>query len=83
MRSQEELKAEYDKNVKWFTDRVGKTIWRPDTHCCMACDNIYNHGLLVTDADHAHYVADYSMDGGIPYFDTKEERNDWERKTRV
>lgn len=78
MRSQEELKSEYDKNVKWFTDRVGKIIWRPDTHCCTVCEHIYINGLLLSDEDHARYVADCSMEGHIPYFDTKEQRDAWE-----
>lgn len=78
MRSQEELKAEYNDRVKWFTDRVGKTIWRPHDCQCSVCERIYAEGLILADQNHAGYVADVSMEGGIPYFDTEQERNEWE-----
>ena len=79
MKSKKQLKAEYDERVKWFTDRIGKTIWRTAINCpCLTCKRIYGEGLTLINHQHAHYVADCSMEGGIPYFDTEQERDEYE-----
>jgi len=71
---------------KWFIDRVGKVIWRNKTTCkCGVCESVYQNGLLLSDEGHAMYVciceSDVSVEGGtLRYFDSKEERDEFENK---
>jgi len=53
------------KDKQWFCDRIGKTIYR-DTlkKCCETCDHVATNGLIVTDKDHADYLAMIDMDFG-------------------
>ncbi len=87
MKTQEELKKQYNEQVKWFKDRVGKTIWRknlcPANPPCYICSESYSEGLVLRDEQHAHYVADCSMEEGIKYFDSKQERDEYEAKMKL
>ena len=71
-------------DLKWFTDRVGKVVYRNRTTCrCGVCDVIYTNGLLIQDEMHATYLYDVCGDynnEGVPlrYFDTIKERDEFE-----
>lgn len=72
------------RELKWFTDRIGKVVYRNKTTCdCDICNDGYNKGLLIRDEFHAEYVYDICMafnsDGDtLKYFDTIEERDEFE-----
>lgn len=45
--------------LKWFKDRVGKTIYRDKITCpCLWCFQAFCNGLIITDKDHAQYLFD-------------------------
>lgn len=74
----------WDEQLKWFTDRIGKVVWRNKTSCdCAVCKNVYEKGVVITSKFHANYlcdlIGDYAADGTVlEYFDTKEERDQFE-----
>lgn len=52
------------KNRRWFTQRIGKRIYRDKQHnsdqkgaCCATCADVEQNGLVVRDKDHAEYLA--------------------------
>ncbi len=68
------------KPLQWFTDRIGKRVFRPDHGCsCSSCRRIAEEGIIIEDEEHAQYLYDWddyrSEDGTvhIVYADTKEE----------
>lgn len=65
----------YAQRRQWFTDRIGKRIWREDTGCpCGSCLLIKLAGILVEDERHAAHLCDTKHDGKwINYFDSKNE----------
>lgn len=69
----------YEERQKWFTDRIGKRVYRNKTSCeCEICKYNYENGLIINDDTHAIYLTDVeacSSDEGTPirYFDTKVE----------
>ncbi len=83
-KSQEELEALYNEKKKWFTGRIGKTVYRNKTSCaCATCDNVYLNGINIADEYHAIYLLDisteYSAEGfPLKYFDTIKERDEFE-----
>jgi hypothetical protein len=76
---------ELSEREKWFQERVGKIIWRNKTSCeCPSCLGVYDFGLKLGDDMHASYVCDcegsaYFEDHILRYFDTKEERDQFEK----
>lgn len=66
-------------NLKWFTDRIGKTIYRTKLRCkCKSCQSISlkiwdgiddsgNRGM--SRESHAKYLCDCQGMLGISYFD--------------
>lgn len=80
--------TEYLERKKWFTDRVGKTIYRNKTSCkCAICEHVYNNGLKISDESHATYIhdceAEYNYEGHpLKYFDTVEERDAYEMELK-
>lgn len=70
---------------KWFRERVGRVVWRTDTGClCEVCKGVYANGVKIEDVRHAGYLqdleADYAAGGDVlRYFDTKEERDVFEK----
>lgn len=82
-------KEKYEERKKWFTDRIGKTVFRNKSTCdCDSCRGVEKNGLEITDYNHACYMRDCEgeswMDGatGIRYFDTKEEVVEFESKIK-
>lgn len=75
---------DYEERQKWFTDRIGKRVYRNKTCCeCEICKYNYENGLIINDDTHAIYLTNIeacSSDEGIPirYFDTKEEVETYE-----
>ena len=56
--------------LKWFTNRIGKRIYRKPTTCtCQKCKDVANDGLLVGNEFHAQYIHICQYDLGIDYFD--------------
>ncbi len=80
---------EYNEREKWFTDRIGKIVYRNKTSCeCRVCENVYQNGLKLYDKMQASYTheceACYTSEGSIlRYFDTKEERDEFEKALRL
>ena len=68
-----------NKRLKWFTERIGKTIFRNRDCCdCKVCEKVYQNGLTVHDEQHADCLCDnegMSNYEGYPlkYSDTREE----------
>ena len=75
----------YKEREKWFTDRVGKVVYRNKTSClCDVCEHVYQNGLNISDEMHASYLHDneacYTSEGSLlRYFDTIEERDEFEK----
>jgi len=59
-------------NKEWFTNRIGKTIYRKETTCkCFKCKNVTDKGLVIMDQFHADYLFMVQDDLEIEYTDTK------------
>lgn len=77
--------SEYlNERRQWFLSMVGKTIYRTKTSCnCKSCEDVYKHGLAISDDFHAIYLCDiessYNLDGvKLKYFENIEERDKFE-----
>ena len=44
------------KTLRWFTNRIGKKIYRDHHKCCGHCDEVVKNGLIVSDKQHAEYL---------------------------
>lgn len=74
------LKLRYEERLNWFKSQIGKVIFRTKTTCkCTVCADVYERGLVVTDEFHACYLMDCESEMGIHYFETIEERNEFEK----
>jgi len=72
MATQEELKKRYFEKRKWYTERIGKRVFRDSNGCsCKICKRIEEEGLIITDKDHAAYLQDSAAEGGYEYRDSK------------
>jgi hypothetical protein len=77
---------ELTEREKWLIERIGKVVYRPKTSCtCEVCQNVYEHGLVIADRNHALYLSDmeleYTADGTpMQYFDTRQEAIDFEKE---
>lgn len=70
----------HQTRYNWFSDRVGKTLFRIKGSCkCDVCAESYENGVFVLDKDHASYLHDCENELGLIYFDTKEERDEYEK----
>lgn len=66
---------------EWFNARIGKTVYRTDNGCeCQTCKDVLLNGLKIADKMHADYLEMCENDLEIRYFDTIEERNEFEQK---
>jgi len=62
----------YNKRLKWFQDRIGKTIYRGSLSCdCEICKAIEAAGVEILDKDHAKYLTDTSFEMNVEYRDKK------------
>ena len=60
------------KDLNWFKERVGKRVYRDNNNCqCNVCLAVYEHGLVIIDENHAHYLFDVENELGLIYSDTK------------
>ncbi len=49
--------------LKWFINRIGKTVYRDDSKCgCFCCDNIVKNGVKIRNEQHAEYLHDVQHD---------------------
>ena len=60
--------------LKWFIDRIGKTIYRNPLHgrgycICTSCKNVGKAGLIIKDVNHAKYIHGIQHDLNIKYYD--------------
>lgn len=61
---------ETEHELEWFTDRIGKIIYRRNNICeCPKCREVYEKGLLVLGKTHAHYLYDCQHALGLKYYD--------------
>lgn len=56
------------KTKEWFIERIGKTVFRDAKgKCCNRCDQINEQGLVISNEQHASYLAlidsDYAAEG--------------------
>lgn len=74
-----ELRKIRREREKWFQDRIGKVVYGAKSSCkCQTCKIVYSRSLKIMDKDHASYVHDFEGEINIRYFDTIEERNEFE-----
>ena len=83
------IQEKYEERKKWFSDRVGKIIFRSKTTCpCAVCESVYQNGLLIESKIHGDYAMSCEgeswADGetGFKYFDTKEEVSEFEKNIK-
>ncbi len=58
--------------LKWFKNRIGKTIYRDSGSCkCCTCRSVVNSGLIVRDEEHAEYLEMVQHELEIDYRDKK------------
>ncbi len=56
--------------LKFFTNRIGKRLYRNKTTCdCETCTNVWKNGLVVHDDFHARYLHTCQCDLDIDYFE--------------
>lgn len=59
-------------NLKWFTNRIGKRIFRlTDTKCCDSCQKVLTDGLIVHSKMSAQYLYDCQNEMDLYYADKK------------
>jgi len=59
-------------NLYWFTNRIGKRIFRDTNFCsCADCKEVFEKGLIVRDEDHARYLEMVQCDLDFNYADKK------------
>lgn len=57
-------------SLRWFKNRVGKRIYRPETSCkCHNCKKVADEGLIITDEFHAQCLHAYHLECGYMYQD--------------
>jgi hypothetical protein len=60
-------------NLKFFTDRIGKRIYREVTFCeCRDCKHVAENGRIIMDENDARYLYEVSCDLEIEYYDQKQ-----------
>lgn len=65
-----EITNQFGKTKEWFTDRIGKKVFRDNNVCiCLSCSNVGENGVLITDNVHAEYLFDISNELNLDYFD--------------
>ena len=65
----------------WFSQRVGKTLWRSENGCkCNICKDTYANGLKIEDELHASYLVEIEIELKCTYFDTEQERDAFEKR---
>lgn len=65
------LMFDYEELVSWK--------FRTKTYCpCDTCNNVYKYGLIIGDEDHADYLDLVANKLSLKYFDTKDERDNYE-----
>jgi len=58
--------------LNWFTERIGKRIYRGDVTCdCNTCKTGTEEGLIIRDNTHAEYLYDVQLEMDIEYRDEK------------
>lgn len=71
------------ERYKWFQSKIGSFLFRNGNGCtCLMCLRVKEHGIYVTDKQHASYLydneCDYNREGTpLRYFDTKSEVDEW------
>lgn len=72
--------------LQFFIDHIGKPVFRQRNGCkgnngnpCSICEHNYQNGLIIADESHAYSLASIEAETGITYFQTIEERNEYER----
>jgi len=74
---------EHQSRYNWFSYKIGQTIFRNKVSCdCTMCTNSYANGVKIEDADHASYLHDCENELGCRYFDTKEQRDEYEFRNK-
>lgn len=57
-------------SLKFFTNRIGKRIYRDKTTCnCGTCTRVWKEGIVVGDRDHARYLELVQRELDIDYRD--------------
>lgn len=73
----------YEDRRQWFLERVGKVVYRNRTTCsCSTCETVYKEGLMIGDRLQAEYLNDVVGESNIRYFDTLEERDEYEKSLK-
>lgn len=68
-----------ESRYQWFINRIEKTVFRTKVECpCITCKAGYRNGVFISDKDHAIYLYDIESEMNIKYFDSEEERNEFE-----
>lgn len=66
------------KSLKWFKNRIGKTIYRDTFGCeCEDCKDIIKNGLVISNDFHAESIYDFQND---VMFDEKKDLNYRDKK---
>jgi hypothetical protein len=66
--------------IVFFKKNISKRVFRTRNGCdCVACNFIYEHGVIVRNISHAEYLADQEENRGVKYFTSKEERDEFVR----
>ena len=73
---------------QWFKDRIGTRVFRYYKCDCPLCKKIYEIGTIIMDIDFAidmydHEVLFNSEGTLLKYFDTKEERTNYEIENKL
>jgi hypothetical protein len=64
------MEHENQKDLTWYTERVGQRIYRKNNICeCIKCVDVFENGLIITDTAHAHYLFDCQNEMGLIYLD--------------
>lgn len=72
------MKQEF-RNIEWFLENIGKTIYGTSGCSCSVCHMQYLRGVKISDPKHANALFCIQENTTRRYFLSKEERLNFER----
>ena len=72
----------YNRDLEWFRNRIGRVIFSNATCECSVCHQIYLKGVKVQEVNHARHLYLNHVNNSKFYFDSKEDRIEWERSQK-
>jgi hypothetical protein len=70
------------KSIEWFMDNISRIVYSTSGCSCSVCHSIYIRGIKITDEVHANALFGFQHTASKRYFNSKEERVEYERSLK-